>query len=71
MNQYVIYDNPSDYPGKFVVRRITVGRGSVLMSEHPLAVTETLLAARKSIPPGLHRVERFTADDPVICEVWL
>ncbi len=66
---YTIYDNPSDYPGKFVVRRMVAMSGKVKMLE--CVVVDSLELARVIVPVGLHRVPRFESDDPVIVETWV
>lgn len=72
---FVVYDNPSDYRGKFVVRRHfvmrTVDRTFVRVAIIPHAVVDTLEAARAAIPAGLTRLLRVPGDDPVIVETWL
>jgi hypothetical protein len=83
---FTIYRHPSDYPGKWVVRRWEVG-GKVDMAQHgtlefvggtpltsdrqPLAVVDTLDAARAAVPAGLYNLGREGADDPAIYEVWV
>jgi hypothetical protein len=64
---YAIYDNPKDYPDKFVVRR-WVGEKP---DQVPLAVVDDLQAARLAVPSGHICVSRSTTDDPVIVECWL
>lgn len=66
---YVIYDNPTDHPGKFVVRKWwgdkPTGEG---------AVTDSLYAARlyiRELGLGLVMVTRDPGDDPCIVESWL
>ena len=73
MIQWVIYRNPSDHPGKYVVRRWTIGRGEVTPDPEPAAVVDTLERARAEVPVelGLVRLPRTQWDDPVIAEVWL
>lgn len=67
---WTVYSNPSDYPGRWVVRRARVYAGAVVPEATPVAVTDTLEAARAAIPPGLFRQPRYPEDDPVIAEVW-
>ena len=66
MDVFAVYQNPSDYPGKFVVRKF-VGENP---DEKPLCVEDTLEEARKKIPAGLHRADRIPNDDVVIIETW-
>jgi hypothetical protein len=71
MWQYVVYNNPTDYPGQYVVRRCYVNSTGVYPEAGPRYVGPSLVAARETIPPGLHRIDRFPEDDPCILEVWL
>jgi len=67
---FCIYQDPADYPGKFVVRR-WVGMDP---DREPVTVAETLEAARaelKRLNPHLVRLERSHDDDPVILESWI
>lgn len=68
---WTVYSNPRDYPGKFVVRRSLVSSGGILPDREPLAVADTLEAARAVVPAWLTVIPRSPEDDPVIVEVWL
>lgn len=69
---FTIYENPSDYPGAFVVRETECrAGGEIRLLPLPLAVTKTLDEARAKVPPGLWRFIRSPTDDPCIREVWL
>ncbi len=70
---YVVYKNPSDYLGRFVVRQwLLSGDGMMIPNAEPYAIVANLSAARKEIPQaGLMMISRFKDDDPVIVEVWL
>lgn len=73
---FVIYANPRDFPGKFVVRRWLVGRmggnrGTYGADEKPTAVVDTLEEARGAVPSGLIRLDRSAHDDHAVHEVWL
>lgn len=62
---YAVTANPSDFPGRLVVRRhLARADGQVYPEAKPWAVELTLEAAREKIPAGLSRI------DPVIVEVW-
>jgi len=64
---WTIYKNPSDYPGKWVLRGSDVP-GNV----HAEAVVgDTLEEVRRAVPFGLIRLERCAHDDPVIHEIWI
>ena len=63
---FTIYHNPSDYPGKFVARRCTILPGAVAMDDEPLAVADTLEAAREAIPTrALVCMARSAAERPI------
>lgn len=73
---YTVYDNPSDYPGKIVVRRHMAGiceeRGPVVVVDaEPMFVCDDIEQARQRLPPGLTNIGRQPNDDPVIAEVWI
>lgn len=67
---FVIYGNPKDYPGKFVVRQRWCYTGFDTVAVVPKAVCNTLDEARNSIPIGFVNIGREKEDDPVIHEVW-
>lgn len=73
LNIYVVYNKPKDFPEEFVVRRWLVtndGRG--LPNKYPMLRGKDLDAVRASLTnAGLHRIERFVNDDPVILETWV
>lgn len=68
---WVIFHNPTDYPGKFVLRRNVITPNVVTPDPEPLAVTDTLKEARDALPPNLYRIERMKFDLPSVVEVWL
>lgn len=67
---FVVYKNPSDFPGKFVVRLFNMDK-----PVHMAAVKDTLEEARAAIQQGppfmFHNVGRSPQDDPVIVETWI
>ena len=68
MTLFVIYQNPSDFPGKFVVRKWE----EKVADQEPTAVVETLEAAREAVPKWAHFcLKRDPKDDPCIVETWL
>jgi hypothetical protein len=72
LTTWTIYRNPSDFPGKWVVRMSEIVPGTPAPMPRPeCAVCETLDQARAAVPPGLFCLPRFPADDPVIYEVWI
>lgn len=68
---FTIYRNPSDFPGKVVVREQALRGPHLLMSPDPMAITDSIEAARQVIPRGMVRIPRHPMDDPVIVETWL
>ena len=68
---HVVYHNPSDYPGKWVVRRHFVGVDGVNLASEPDCVADSLAEARDHIPVGLFRMNRHPHDPEVIYETWL
>ncbi|WP_089610078.1 hypothetical protein [Dehalobacterium formicoaceticum] len=62
----VIYNNPADYPGKFVARLWDVNKPT-----RYAVVKDTLEEARKAIPYFMWRIGRDEKDDPVIVEIWM
>ena len=71
MVMWTVYENPSDYPGKFVARKFVIGRGTFEPSLNDVHVADTLEAVRGMIPVGLVCTRRQPDDDPCIVEVWL
>jgi len=63
---FTVYYNPTDFPGKYVVRLFDGPQPTRLM-----AIADTLEAIRKTIPPLFHCIPRDTKDDKIIVETWL
>lgn len=68
---WVVYENPDDFPGRFVVRRHTIAGGESSPCEDPACVVGGLEAARASIPFDCLNLGRHPDDEPQIVEVWL
>lgn len=68
---WVVYREPSDYPGKYVVRCHWSRPGGRIEVDPDCATFDSLEAARDALPPGLFNMHRQPDDDPVIVEVWL
>lgn len=67
---YVVYFNPSDFPGRYVMRGFACVDGEATPSA--IAISgETIEKVRAHIPEGLHRMVRMPDDDPTIVEVWI
>ena len=73
MTYFVIYENPSDFPGKFVLRRHMddYAGGLVGVAVQPDAVEDTLDEARQKLPCGVFNIGRYPQDDVAIKEVWI
>ena len=73
MDLYVIYDNPTDHPNKFVVR-VWKLKGEPpktrLIPGGIVSVKDTLEDARKAVPEGWGRMSFPGLEDPVIKETW-
>ena len=65
MFMWTIYNSPSDYPNKFVVRKFNYDSPT-----DEVKVFDTLEEARIAIPRHLYCMPRLEDDDPCIVEVW-
>ena len=64
---WVIYYDPADYPGKFVVRRWQ----GIEADQWPRAICPTLETARAAVPKGYINVGKSPGSDSVILEEWI
>lgn len=73
MDCWTVYFNPSDYPGKHVVRRFNLGlsTGCPVKPTGDVLVADSLEEARALIPYGLLCFPRAFKDDIVIVECWM
>jgi hypothetical protein len=69
-SMWVIYHNPVDYPGKWVVRVWRIGEGRVSPLPDPF-VYDSLDEARRHIPSWAIRIEREKVDEPHVKEMWM
>jgi hypothetical protein len=67
LNIYVIYEDPLDHPGMYVLRR-WVG---LVPDPKPLVVTAVLEEVRAALPDYCIPIGRYPEDDPKIKEVWI
>jgi hypothetical protein len=65
---WVIYQSPSDYPGRFVARPHNALEQRVLTA---ILIANTLNELRTKVPAGLALLAREPNDDPVIIETWV
>jgi hypothetical protein len=72
-HHYVIYFNPLDFPGEYVLRRWRVDPVTThpIPDLHPVVVSDDIEEARKLVPMGLVRIHRHPSDDIAIVETWL
>lgn len=72
---HVVTTKTKDYGDKFTVRRVCTTKQSHAMGtlylENKVEVCDTLEDARKVIPEGFGKIDRFPDDDPIIVEVWI
>ena len=66
MPMVVIYEKPVDYPDKYVARLWDV-KGPT----RRIVLADTLIEARKAIPFGMVKFDRFRNDDPCVTETWI
>lgn len=67
---WAVYRNPSDHPGKWVLRGHNVGPG-VVMARPGCYIADSYTALLRSLPSGLQRLPNSPFDDPVIYECWI
>ena len=72
-HHFAIYFNPSDFPGKYVLRRWAITEGSPfpVPDKTPMGAAFSIEELRAKVPPGLVCLRRDPTDDPVIVEVWV
>ena len=73
LNIYVVYNKPKDFPDEYVVRRWVVNSdGTGMPNRNIMLKSRNIDAIRDSLNAvGLHRIQRFVNDDPVILETWV
>lgn len=62
----VVYENPKDYPRRFVARLFDLDKPTRVA-----VVKETLDEVRKAIPRSMVSIVRSKFDDPAIFEIWI
>lgn len=68
---WVVFERPSDFPNKFVVRRQGATKTGVIAEAAPFAVVDTLEEAREAVPRHLFRLDRHPEDVPCLVETWI
>lgn len=70
MRSYAIYFNPTDFPGKFVLRGHTSHPGSSV-PDNDCMLADGLDEIRSVVPTGFVNTGRMEDDDAKIVEVWV
>jgi hypothetical protein len=70
---YAVYRNPTDFPGKYVVRVWRQGAESPggKPDAEPLFVGDSLEEARAALPDGVCCLDRLEGDPLHLVETWL
>jgi hypothetical protein len=69
---YAIYEKPTDYPDKFVLRAFRMsGEISGFTAERECKLADSIDEIRKFLPPGLYRLNRNDCDVISLVETWL
>jgi hypothetical protein len=63
---WIVYDSPSDFPGRYVARRFKMNEPT-----SDVLTAATLEDLRALLPAGLIRLERTEHDQPHLVEVWV
>jgi hypothetical protein len=69
---FAVYENPVDFPNKYVVRLWQINRkiGQPIATRY-CVIKDTLEECREAIPPHLYRFGKDSSDDPQIVETWI
>ena len=67
---WVVFRNPTDFPGKFVLRVQEILPGGHVYMRPEVWLRDSLEALRECVPPGLYRQDRQREDPEQIVEVW-
>ncbi len=73
MEQWVVYDHPTDYPDEYIARRWEITKDGIKATDDVIASRELkyVRAHILRVMPGAVRLQRASDDDPKIVEVWL
>lgn len=70
LNQWIVYDHPTDYPNVWVARRWTVSARGVTPTDD-VRTADTVEELRQPLrDAGLIMLTRSPEDDPAISEIW-
>jgi len=72
LSLWTVYDNPIDYPDKFVARLFVITKDGPAITESVI-ICDTLEMIREIMLTQLHLtcIGRYPQDSPKIVEVWL
>ncbi len=68
---FVVFRDPLDYPGKYVVREQSVVGTAIFVSRNPFAVVDSLYEVHAAIPAGLTCLRDPRDKGLRIVETWL
>lgn len=69
---YIVFENPLDYPGKFVAKRDIIKLGKVVRDPDWIMVEKNYEVIRKQmLRMGLTWMQRHMGDAPAIKETWI
>lgn len=69
---YVVFENPRDFPGKYVAKRDHIKFGKAVRDDGWIMVEKDYEIIRKEmIRLGLTVMARHMGDDPAIKETWI
>lgn len=67
---WVIYKNPADYPGKYVLRKWEITAGTVA-PERAVVLADDIETLRAQLPAGVQRFEPDKLDNVSIVECYV
>lgn len=69
---YVIYDNPSDYPGSFVLVQLSIHSDSKgIKKRHVICYSKDFEVCLSQIPKEYVRIAPHSTDDKTIVGTWI
>jgi hypothetical protein len=69
---FVIYDHPSDFPNKFVLRRQWATRDGAIHADDGCYTADSIEPLRQMmIERGAIQMPLFEGEDPAIAETWM
>lgn len=70
MHIFVIYFNPSDYPGRYVLRQWIIDSNQIIPTTN-VHIEDTIKKVRKHLPKDVSIIVKNDMDDPCIVETWI